>query len=79
MPYLLTWKIIAKTKPFTPYNHTRRSCQLCLKEKYYIMFRPEGASLNSRNEIFATCRHRKKRTIRKYLIFTFRYRRKKIK
>ena len=59
-PYLLTWKIIAKTKPFTPFNPTRRSCQLCLKEKYFIMFRPEGASLNSRNEIFATCRHRKK-------------------
>ena len=59
-PHSISWKIIAKTKPFTPYNPTRRSCQLCLKEKYCIMFRPEGASLNSRNEIFSTCRHRRK-------------------
>ena len=51
----ITWKIVSKSKTFNP---TTKSCPLCLKEKYYIMFRPEGASLNDRREIYATCRHR---------------------
>ena len=37
--------------------------KLCLKEKDLI-FRPEGATLNSRSEIFRTRRHRKKITSR---------------
>ena len=54
--YTLTWKIIARGRGFNP---TTRSCQACLKEKFYIMFRPEGATLNNRNEFYNTCRHRK--------------------
>ena len=27
-------------------------------EKFYILFRPEGATLNKRSELFSTCRHR---------------------
>jgi hypothetical protein len=34
------------------FNTTTGSCQECLKEKYYIMFRPEGATLNSRDEFY---------------------------
>ena len=49
--YTLTWKIIARGRGFDP---TTRSCQACLKEKFYIMFRPEGATLNSRNEFYTT-------------------------
>ena len=55
--YVLEWSIIARGRGFNP---TTRSCQICLKEKYCIMFRPEGATLNSREEIFNTCRHRTK-------------------
>ena len=55
--YDLNWKIIARGRGFNP---TTRSCQACLKEKYLIMFRPEGATLNDRNEFYNTCRHRKK-------------------
>ena len=55
--YDITWKIIARGRGFNP---TTRSCQACLKEKYYIMFRPEGATLNSRDEFYSTCRHRTK-------------------
>ena len=55
--YILEWSIIARGKGFNP---TTRSCQICLREKYYIMFRPEGATLNSRDELFNTCRHRTK-------------------
>ena len=54
-PYRITWKFIARSPAFNP---TKRLCNLCLKEKYFIMFRPEGATLNKRSEFFATCRHR---------------------
>ena len=53
----IRWKILMKSKSF---NTTKRTCYLCLKEKFCIMLRPEGATLNSRSEFFATCRHRLK-------------------
>ena len=56
-PYKISWKIVSKCAHFNP---TTRSCPLCLREKFFIMFRPGGATLNSRSEIFATCRHRLK-------------------
>ena len=51
---IITWKIIDRGKPFSP---TTGTCQLCTKEKFYIMYRQEMAQLNSRNEIFNHCRH----------------------
>ena len=33
-------------------------CRLCLLEKYLIMFRPAGATLNQNSEFFTTCRHK---------------------
>jgi hypothetical protein len=51
----LSWKIIDRGKKFNPSN---RKCNLCLKEKYHIIFQPSGASLNKRSELFSTCRHR---------------------
>ena len=56
-PYRISWQIITRSPSFNP---TKKSCSLCLKEKYCIMFRPEGATLNHRSEFFATCRHRLK-------------------
>ena len=57
IPYNIDWKILTRRQPFNP---TKKCCDLCLTEKYLIMFRPEGATLNKRSEIFATCRHRLK-------------------
>ena len=51
---------IRETARAEPFNSATKKCQLCLTEKYLIMFKPEGATLNSRSEMFATCRHRKK-------------------
>ena len=59
-PYTTTWKIIDRGKA---YNPSKKECQICLKEKYHIMFSSEGASLNSRREIFSTCRHRTKQLL----------------
>ena len=56
-PYRISWQIITRSPSFNP---TKKSCSLCLKEKYCIMFRPEGATLNDRSEFYATCRHRLK-------------------
>ena len=55
--YELSWKILARGRVFNPITKT---CQLCLKEKYLIIFSPEGATLNKRTELFGTCRHRLK-------------------
>ena len=56
-PYDISWEILSRARVFNPVT---RSCQLCLREKYLIMFRPESATLNSRDELFGTCRHRLK-------------------
>ena len=38
----------------------RKNCGLCDLEKKYIIAKPELASLNQRNELATSCRHRKK-------------------
>ena len=35
------------------------------KEKFYIMFKPATATLNKRNEIYASCRHRTSKLLAK--------------
>ena len=54
-PYNIDWSITDRAPVFNP---ATRSCRLCLKEKYYIMFFPTAATLNDRDEFFSTCRHR---------------------
>ena len=39
------------------YNPTTKKCHVCLKEKYHIMYRRDGSTLNKRNEVFSRCRH----------------------
>jgi hypothetical protein len=52
----IKWKILDRGQPFNP---ATRTCQLCTKEKFYILFKPELTTLNSRNELGAHCRHKK--------------------
>ena len=54
--YSTKWEILDRAPTFNPVT---KKCRLCLKEIYYIIFRPDSASLNSRNELFNTCRHRR--------------------
>ena len=56
-PYNIKWEILAKKRSFDP---SKMACDLCLKEKHLIMFKPEGATLNKRSEFYSTCRHRLK-------------------
>ena len=52
----IKWKIIDRGQSFNP---ATKICQLCTKEKFYILFKPEMSTLNSRNELGAHCRHKK--------------------
>lgn len=53
----IKWKILAKSRA---YSTVSKVCNLCIKEKYFIICHPEMASLNHRNELGSECRHRKK-------------------
>ena len=55
--YKVDWKIITRGRPYYP---TNKNCKPCTKEKYYIIRRPEMATLNNRNELASKCRHRYK-------------------
>jgi len=57
VPYSLTFKPLDRAPSYNPVTNV---CRLCLKEKYYIMFHPDGATLNSRSEFFSSCRHKSK-------------------
>ena len=52
--YRIKWKILAKAKAFSP---SSRCCRLCLKEKYFLMHKPELGTLNKRDEFYNHCRH----------------------
>jgi len=53
--FAISWKILAKAKSYS--NLTKR-CNLCNTEKFYILYIPDMAMLNRRNEFVSTCRHR---------------------
>ena len=55
--YAIVWKIMKKCKA---YSSGSKLCNLCLHEKFVIMYQPKLSSLNKRNELISTCRHRKK-------------------
>ena len=61
--HAVKWKIVARASPYS--NATKR-CNLCLTEKYFIIYNPELCTLNKRNELTSTCRHASK-----YLLKSF--------
>ena len=52
----ISWKLVDRGRKFSPVSAV---CQLCIAEAYYINFHPEMATLNSKSEIFSSCRHKK--------------------
>ena len=46
------------------YSNQTKRCNLCIAEKYFILTKPQMASLNRRNELISTCRHRRKYILR---------------
>ena len=51
----IKWKILRKSKP---YCNKSKTCRLCLLEKFYIICKPELGTLNKRNELASSCRHK---------------------
>ena len=60
--YDLVWKIISQAKPFDPASGV---CRLCIREKYFITFKPHLSTINCRNEIAGPCLHKASRLIGK--------------
>ena len=55
--YSVKWQIMCKAKP---YSTATKRCNLCITEKFFIICRPSLGSLNKRNELTNTCRHKRK-------------------
>ena len=53
----INWRILRNCKTYKPGSE---ECQLCLSEIYIILFQPDEATLNSKNEIMGKCRHTNK-------------------
>ena len=53
----ISWHIILSR---SSYNSSNKRCNLCLREKFLIIYRPDLSSLNKRNELVSSCCHRKK-------------------
>ena len=60
--YTIKWKIIDKGKPFNPVTGV---CRLCLKEKYHILYNRADSSLNTRDEVFGHCPHKREHLLYK--------------
>ena len=52
--YEVKWKILQNSKPYQPGS---RHCYLCLSEIHFILFQPQEATLNDRNETLNKFRH----------------------
>ena len=52
--YNISWNILGRGKP---YNHISKTCRLCLRENFFIIYHPNMSKLNRRSEISNNCRH----------------------
>ena len=59
--HFISWRILSS---HSPYNSSSKRCNLCLKEKFLIIYRPKLSTLNKRNELVSSCRHRNKALLR---------------
>ena len=53
--YIINWEILTTATPFSQISNV---FNLCINEKYYILYKPELGSLNTRNELTSNCRHK---------------------
>ena len=54
---VVSWRFLKTNIP--SFNPVTGTCKLCISEKFHILFKPESATLNSKSEIFTSCRHKK--------------------
>ena len=56
-PWFVNWSIKARGHAFSSGG---RACDLCLSEKLVILMADQSTTLNRRDELLETCRHRRK-------------------
>ena len=66
----MNMNIISKSQS---YNNISKKCNLCIEEKYYILCRPEMASLNQKTGLFTKCLHCKKHLLSNFPTWFWRY------
>ena len=59
----VTRKILRHACHFSPVTNR---CNLCIEEKFQILFKYHTCTLNKRNEIFSNCRHKESRLLVKH-------------
>ena len=59
--HFISWRILSS---HSPYNSSSKKCNLCLKEKFLIICRSELSTLNKRNKLVPSRRHRNKALLR---------------
>ena len=57
----VSWRVLSSS---SPYNSSSKRCNLWLKEKFLKICWPDLSSLNKRNELVSSCRHRNKALLR---------------
>ena len=58
--YEISWRIVGRGKEFSPVTNV---CTLCDCEKYFILFHPDLADLNKKNEFYSHCMHKKSKLL----------------
>ena len=58
--FRVKWRVLRSCQP---YSNESKKCNLCLQEKYFIIYRKDLSSLNKRNELASSCRHRNRFTL----------------
>ena len=53
--YDISWRIVSRAKGFNPLTGV---CNLCNREKYFILYKPELATINKKEEIVGPCLHK---------------------
>ena len=66
IPYNIKWR---KVKQARSYSNISKRCNLCLWEKYFIIYKPDMLTLNNRSELVSNCRHSKKFLLKNVLAY----------
>ncbi len=62
--YQITWRILKRARAYNPASDR---CNLCLWEKFFIIYKPQLSTLNKRNELVTACRHSSKFILRNFI------------
>ena len=54
--FKIKWMLLSKANPYTS---ATKICNLCNKEKYYLIYRRDTYTLNKQEELIRKCRHRR--------------------